>query len=422
MNRQAVALAADSAVTVRSQVGGKAWQSANKIFGLSRHHSIGVMVYGQAELLGLPWETVIKSYRDQLAEPPFGTVREYADDLISFIASNSALFPESVQVVFTQNRVGSLFLLMREEMVQAVDDATRELERDVTQAETMEIVSRVIDHHHVALGNQPYYEGLTAAFERTLRSKYKAAIDQAKRDIFQELPLTSGQSRKLTSIGVRALTHVIQTVLMSGIVVAGFGADEVFPNLESLLIEGMTNGKLMLWREEASVADRESPSNVRAFAQSDMAVSFMEGIEPKYRETLDQLAGKIFRYYPVAIIDNIDSLTEEERKKLKEGFEKVADATLESFQVTLQSYRASTFTEPIVQVVSMLPKDELASMAEALVNLTSFRQKISMQLESVGGPIDVALISKGDGFVWVKRKNYFDLAQNPHFMARYLAS
>jgi hypothetical protein len=27
------------------------------------------------------------------------------------------------------------------------------------------------------------------------------------------------------------------------------------------------------------------------------------------------------------------------------------------------------------------------------------------EFETVGGPIDVAVISKGDGFVWVKKKN-----------------
>jgi len=30
------------------------------------------------------------------------------------------------------------------------------------------------------------------------------------------------------------------------------------------------------------------------------------------------------------------------------------------------------------------------------------------QRETVGGPIDVAVLSKGDGFVWIKRKSYFD--------------
>jgi len=58
-------------------------------------------------------------------------------------------------------------------------------------------------------------------------------------------------------------------------------------------------------------------------------------------------------------------------------------------------------------------------MAESLVNLTSFKRRITAETETVGGPIDVAVISKGDGFVWIKRKHYFQKDLNPAFFANY---
>ena len=42
-----------------------------------------------------------------------------------------------------------------------------------------------------------------------------------------------------------------------------------------------------------------------------------------------------------------------------------------------------------------------------------------MESETVGGPIDVAVISKGDGFIWIKRKHYFKAELNPQFFANY---
>jgi len=63
-----------------------------------------------------------------------------------------------------------------------------------------------------------------------------------------------------------------------------------------------------------------------------------------------------------------------------------------------------------------LPKDELAAVAEALVNLTVFKRRVSMDVETVGGPVDVAVLSKGDGFVWIKRKHYFRPELNPQFL------
>ena len=58
-------------------------------------------------------------------------------------------------------------------------------------------------------------------------------------------------------------------------------------------------------------------------------------------------------------------------------------------------------------------------MAESLVNLTSFKRKVTMESETVGGPIDVAVISKGDGFIWIKRKQYFKAEFNQQFFANY---
>jgi hypothetical protein len=72
-------------------------------------------------------------------------------------------------------------------------------------------------------------------------------------------------------------------------------------------------------------------------------------------------------------------------------------------------------TESILRTVSMLPKFELANMVESLVSITSFVRRVSMDIESVGGPIDVAVISKKDGFIWIKRKHYFDIQYNPHY-------
>ena len=49
----------------------------------------------------------------------------------------------------------------------------------------------------------------------------------------------------------------------------------------------------------------------------------------------------------------------------------------------------------------------------------AFTLLISSDEESVGGPVDVALISKGDGFIWIKRKHYFEKKYNPYFIKNY---
>ena len=85
----------------------------------------------------------------------------------------------------------------------------------------------------------------------------------------------------------------------------------------------------------------------------------------------------------------------------------------------MAAFRQQVFVDPVVNTVENLPKRELAAMAESLVNITSFRQRVTPDTETVGGPIDVAVISRGDGFVWIKRKHYFRPELNHQFFANY---
>jgi hypothetical protein len=81
LNKSAVALAADSAVTIAmSSPKGKTYKvlnSANKLFSLSKNAPVGLMIYGNASLLGIPWETIVKEYRKNIGEITFPTLEEY---------------------------------------------------------------------------------------------------------------------------------------------------------------------------------------------------------------------------------------------------------------------------------------------------------------------------------------------------------
>jgi len=96
LNSVGVALAADSAVTVSLQTG-KIYTSADKLFQLSHHAPVGVMVYGSASLLGVPWETIIKSYRAKLGSRTFARLEDYLSNLIQFLKGAKNLFPATSQ-------------------------------------------------------------------------------------------------------------------------------------------------------------------------------------------------------------------------------------------------------------------------------------------------------------------------------------
>src|SRR5712691_5655180 len=97
LNRNAVALAADSAVTLVLPEGVKIYQ-ANKLFTLSKYRPVGVMVYGGADFMGIPWETIIKRYRAQLERRGFPRIEDYAANFLSFVEKSSRFFPAERQL------------------------------------------------------------------------------------------------------------------------------------------------------------------------------------------------------------------------------------------------------------------------------------------------------------------------------------
>ena len=77
LNRRGVAFAADSAATHTSKSGQKITNDTNKIFALSKYNPVGIAIYNNLDFMGIPWETIIKMYRDNLNDTKFDTLQEY---------------------------------------------------------------------------------------------------------------------------------------------------------------------------------------------------------------------------------------------------------------------------------------------------------------------------------------------------------
>src|SRR5690606_4330844 len=76
---------------------------ANKVFTLSKHHPVGIMLYNSASFMGTPWETIIKVYRKQLGEKSFPLLKDYQNDFIEFIKSKSYYTDADMQIGFLEN-------------------------------------------------------------------------------------------------------------------------------------------------------------------------------------------------------------------------------------------------------------------------------------------------------------------------------
>jgi hypothetical protein len=86
LNTHGVAIAADSATTLSfGENEHKIYNSANKVFTLSKYQPVGIMIYNNASFMGVEWEIIIKEYRKILGKKSYKTLFGYASSFINFI-------------------------------------------------------------------------------------------------------------------------------------------------------------------------------------------------------------------------------------------------------------------------------------------------------------------------------------------------
>lgn len=421
MNKEAVALAADSAVTMGQTKGQKIFTSANKLFTLSKYYQVGIMIYGNASFMNIPWETIIKIYRGKLGKQKFDTLRKYAEDFIAFLDNDNPLFPEEQQKKCLYGSIIGYFDNRIKKDISKKVESIISMKRKITESQIKQITSNVIKKHYDYLENLKMLPSIPKTHIKDILDKYGNIIDKARRDVFQRLSLSKTSLDQLKKIVGGLFSKDIFPSNISGAVIAGFGDKDTFPSLRSFDIEGILNNKLKYKYNEhlSTEISFENNATIIPFAQREMVATFMEGIDPYLQKHIEGYLSEIFDKYPEIIVENIEKFSDNEKQILKKKLKVTSNKIFKDCNEYIEIYKGKSYVDPIIRVVAMLPKDELAAMAESLVSLTSFKRKVTMETETVGGPIDVALISKGDGFIWIKRKHYFNSELNPQFFANY---
>jgi hypothetical protein len=415
MNRLGIALASDSAATV--YVGGRAkFYHADKLFMLSNHHPVGVMVYNNSSLLGVPWETILKMYRAELADKAFDTLEEYAADLIEYLNGNEHLFPEEVQRKHYLQLVRTLFhgiyKGIQRELLALICDGPDELKKALKKTQA-DVIQRSLAEWQSKEDVDPRCYDVGVATKMT--NEASGEIYKMVADFFDGVERSEVNALYELARLVVSKAEILSESL-SGLVIAGFGDREYFPVMQQYELGEIFVGRLKYNCAATFRIDSNTPSVVRPFAQSDMVETFLSGMSPSFELKLIRELVTVMLESPDAIIDGMPGVGKKRKEAYKEKVRPIAGEAIKAMVRNLRDYRTSKHLGPILQSIEFLPKNELAHVAASLVNLSSFQKRISItEDETVGGPIDVAVISKGDGFVWIERKHYFRPELNRHF-------
>ena len=419
LNRDAVALAADSAMTV---AGGKTYPT-NKMFRLSHRHPVGIMVYNNPLFMGAPLETLIKLYRNDDEAKAQATIEDYPKHFFEFLHANRVTNDEQEQ----EN--------LRRLATEAVDKIHTSVIEKLNQTIRKSRRIRLIDERKALSETiekaKLFYDGLDTEIPNESISRLQKSrpgrrqIRQLVETTLRQLSSNESIRRDYVELVILMLTKSLSDSF-SGIVFAGFGQKEIFPSVVEVRTDGFLEGELLYQDgRNQNIARNGTNTAIVPFAQSEMVNRFMEGVDPRFVEyvngSFDKTLTKFAREIVSVTFDYCQSkfaskLSPNQKRrflaKINDSVSKAVSQQSESFAEAASKFSNEDFVVPILDIVKFLPKDELANMAEALVSLTSLKRRVSSDHESVGGPIDVAVISKGDGFVWIKRKRYFQAELN----------
>ena len=433
MNQQAVALAADSAVTGRVGDNQKIFPSQDKLFSLSESAPVGILVYGNASFMSIPWETLIKEYRRQLAKKTFDHFDSYVNDFCTFLSKYvKSHITSSHKNGYLSSLVDNVFSEMDNTIRQAVSQVIEELAEADPQ--------NVIDHGTFLLVVREAYKATVADFYERARDAetvlappahckhiLRSQLRRQVRDFQSQVPgdpVDRENTRQLIYIALRSSEAFLDDIIgkpageTSGVVIAGFGNKDLYPAYSEVLVEGLVFDRLKKRQGRSDKCGPVNSASIVGFAQDDVVYAFMQGMDPVLMHYLDQSLALHFELYTDALLDGLDKYSSSEKESLRDSLKANSTDIVQAFLHRVELTGREQVAEDILSVVGMLPKNELGEMAEALVSLTSLKRKVSRQDETVGGPIDVAIITKGDGLVWTKRKHYFPSDLNPAYFAR----
>lgn len=401
INRNGIALAADSAGTY---TGNKMfYNSMNKVFSLSRKYVYGAITYGATTIYNVSIDQVLKEFRTYLDS------REHISDFFeilplfeAFINQNSSYYKFDLAEANHCNGLIKDLVVDWGNKIKTVAtevDAENKISEILNQLETVMHGSLKIDNYDVS-----------AYIKTTYNDYFNMLIGM----IVPELNNFPTQKEcfwdYICNYFNLSLTN--ETNNYMGLFFAGYGHCDAFPKFTHIELYRVVGGKIK-YRLVENYEESNNHAQIVPLAQPDVILTFCKGISNRFINYIPQKVESIIN----SKIDALpDTFTIDQKNALKTSLSSSKAEIASAINTTIQNDNV----KPILDSVQLIPLPEMGFLAESLVNITSLKRTFAIDgnQQTVGGPTDVAVMSKGDGFVWIKRKHYFDKQMNPDYIMK----
>ena len=243
VNKNAIALAADSIVTVSDE---STYEGVNKLFMLSNNPPMGIMIYGNAEFMGIPMETLIDEYKKIADFGVNNSVHKIMEDFLDFLENSYHKYADS-----SINDYYFDFNAFKENIIQIIENDESALVNDL-----LFIDSQVSD------------EILNLAKEKALFDEHE--------EIFEEL-VNNISDLSIENPGDALKKKFISELSFTGIVIAGFDEEYIYPSFCEYEVYFVFNEKIFHQKHDEGINIQEPM--IKPFAQRDVIDNFLFGID-----------------------------------------------------------------------------------------------------------------------------------------------
>ena len=252
-------------------------------------------------------------------------------------------------------------------------------------------------------------EGLNLKWAEARYQTLHPAIHAAIEYVFDDVPRDVVSDMKYEEITKRILfKRTFSRDFDARLAFVGYGEQTIYPKHIWVDFQGVVGDKPRHVRDSISIAPDMS-SSLRTHAQDEAIHTFLRAYHPSFlnisknyqEETVDLILeiidGEFDDIISEVIVEKIAVLKDERKKGIGKEFQRTSEYD---------------FVDPFTSTLSGLPSTSLGKMAENLIELQILRQSSQAIQDTVGGPVDVAVITLEKGFQWFRHKTLEDLWGN----------
>lgn len=405
MNRQAVALAADSAVTYGGGPEPVVTLEAEKILELGPN--IALMVYSRGDVLGRSWSHIAHAFMREHGHTDYETVQDAADAFFAFVDGNRRLFPEHEENEEFEGLMRAAFLTVLNHANAMKTYPGAGYEDDAAA------FAAALDLYmgHLAadeMGAERHRLDVFADFDRArFVERYGVMLDALITEALGAFGQEEAMRAKLFDFAYMIATQPAFLEPYAGMVFAGFGSADVFPVYTHYYASILVDGVMKRAHDETTkVAVDDGPNAfLRTFAQAEMTHSFLRGVHPLMFDVMISL-NLITNEAAAETALKEAGVDEDEIHTILGRMRQDALPKLTGeFVHAAQSISQEEFIDPFIKVVSASGKRQLAETSKALVELNILKTDLHMAQTGVGGEVDVVMVSRTGGLEWYIKKS-----------------